>query len=149
MVGGASNDSGNFTVAAEYFDRDHIFTRNRSDWNDCLLDIEEDPATGQRYRICQDRRPDNGVFLFSQGFVFDTPGTSDLGLPGFSSNAGAADFIGRSGFNALVGDASETPYNLQQEELDTQLQGDLRRINLYATGDFEYTPGHSVYMESS
>lgn len=149
IVGGASNDNGNFTVAAEYFDRDHIFTRNRSDWNSCLLDIEQDPATGQKYQHCYDPRPDEGVFLFSQGFIYDTPGVTDLGLPGWSSNAGAADYIGRSGFNALVGSASETPYNLQQEELDTQLQGDLQRINLYATGNFEYTPGQSVYMETS
>ena len=49
IIGGASNDQGNFTIAAEYFDRDHIFANDRTDWNDCLLDIEEDPATGQRY----------------------------------------------------------------------------------------------------
>ena len=149
IIGGASNEIGNFTVAAEFFDRDHIFARNRTDWNDCLLDIEVDPATGQRYKHCLDRRPDNAVFLGSQGFVFDTPGTTDLGLPGFSTNAGAADFIGRNGINALVGNAGETPYNLQREELDTQLQGDIQRINLYATGSMEFTPGQTVYMETS
>jgi iron complex outermembrane receptor protein len=149
IVGGASNDRGNFTVAAEYFNRETIFTRDRSGWNSCLLDIEEDPATGQRYQHCYDPRPDNGVFLFSEGFVYDTPGTTDIGLPGWSSNDGAAAFIGRNGFNALVGSASETPYNLQQEELDTQLQGNIERINLYATGNFDWTAGHSVYIETS
>ena len=149
IIGGASNDNSNFTVAAEYFKRDHIFARDRTDWNDCLLDIEVDPSTGDVYKHCYDPRPDNGVFLFSQGFIYDTPGTTDIGLPGWSSNAGAADYIGRSGFNALVGSAAETPYNLQQEELDTQLQGDIERINLYATGSFEYTPGQRVYLETS
>ena len=150
IIGGASNEVGNFTLAAEFFDRDHIFARNRTDWNNCLLDIETDPATGQRYKICQDRRPDNAVFLDSQGgFLYDTPGTTDVGLPGWSTNAGAADFIGRSGTNVSVGTAAETPYNLQQEELDTQLQGDIQRINLYATGTVEYTPGQSVYLETS
>ena len=149
LIGGASNDRGNFTAAVEFFDRDHIFTRNRSDWNNCLRDIEVDPATGQEYSVCLDRRPDNGTFLFSQGFVFDTPGTTDIGIPGWSSNAGAAAFIGRAGQNALVGTAAETPYNLQQEELDTQLLGDIQRINLYATGDYQLTPNANVYMEAS
>ncbi len=149
VVGGVSSDRGNFTVAAEFFDRDHIFTRNRSGWNNCLRNIEVDPATGQEYSVCLDRRPDNAVFIGSQGFVFDTPGQTDIGLPGFSSNAGAANFIGRSGMNALLGSAAETPYNLQQEELDTQLQGDIQRINLFATGKYELNAGNSVYMETS
>lgn len=149
IIGGASNDNSNFTVAAEFFKREHIFARDRRDWNRCLLDIEVDPSNGKRYRHCYDPRPDNAVFLFSQGFIFDTPGTTDIGLPGWSSNAGAANYLGRGGFNALVGNAAETPYNLQQEELDTQLQGDIQRINLYATGAFEYTPGHKLYLETS
>src|SRR5210317_2253426 len=40
FIGGASNDRSNFTVAAEYFNRDHIFARERTDWNSCLLNIE-------------------------------------------------------------------------------------------------------------
>ncbi len=149
VIGGVSSDRGNFTVAAEFFDRDHIFTRNRRDWNNCLRNIEVDPATGQTYSVCLDRRPDNAVFIGSQGFVFDTPGVTDIGIMGFSSNAGAASSIGRSGMNALVGTAAETPYNLQQEELDTQLQGDIQRINLYATGKYEISTGHNLYMETS
>lgn len=148
-VAGVSNDSGNITIAAEFFDRDHIFTRNRSGWNNCLRDIEVDPATGQTYSVCHDSRPDNAVFIGSRGFIYDTPGTTDIGIPGFSSNAGAAAWLNRPGTNALTGSATETPYNLQQEELDTQLQGDIQRINLYATGDYELTPGHSLYMETS
>jgi len=147
VIGGVSSDRGNFTVAAEYFDRDHIFARNRSDWNNCLRDIEVDPNTGQTYSVCSDGRPDNAVFIGSQGFVYDTPGMTDIGVPGFSTNAGAAAMIGQP--SALLGSASETPYNLQQEELDTQLQGDIQRINLYATGSYEFTPGHSAYMETS
>lgn len=147
LIGGASNDRSNFTVAAEYFERQHIFARDRSNFNDCLRDIEIDPATGQEYSMCVDNRPDNAVFIFSQGFVYDTPGVSDFGVPGFSTNPGAAAFIGQT--SPLIGSAAETPYNLQQEELDTQLQGDIQRVNLYATGKYEITPEHSVYIEGS
>jgi iron complex outermembrane receptor protein len=149
VIGGASNDQGNFTVAAEYFNREHIFTRDRPDFNNCLRDIEVDPATGQTYSVCNDTRPDNAAILFSQGFIFDTPGTTDIGIPGWSSRAGAAAAIGRTGQEFGIGTASETPYNLQQEVLDTQLQGDVQRVNLYATGSFEFTPGHSAYLETS
>ncbi len=147
VIGGASNERGNFTIAAEFFNREHIFARDRSGFNDCLRDIEVDPATGRTFSVCADGRPDNSVFLFSQGFVYDTPGVTDIGLPGFSSNAGAAALIGQP--NATLGSAAETPYNLQQEELDTQLQGDVQRVNLFATGSFEFADGHSAYMETS
>jgi iron complex outermembrane recepter protein len=147
LIGGASNDRSNFTVAAEYFERQHIYARDRTNFNDCLRDFEIDPATGQIYSMCVDNRPDNAVFIFSRGFVYDTPGISDIGVPGFSSNPGAAAFIGQS--SPLIGSAAETPYNLQQEELDTQLQGDIQRVNLYATGKYAITPEHSVYIEGS
>jgi iron complex outermembrane receptor protein len=116
-------------------------------FNDCLRDIEVDPATGQEYSLCSDGRPDNAVFLFSQGFVYDTPGSTDLGIPGFSTPVGAGALIGQP--RANIGTAAQTPYNLQQEELDTQLQGDIQRINFYATGSYELAPEHGVYLEAS
>ncbi|MEM1176296.1 MAG: TonB-dependent receptor [Pseudomonadota bacterium] len=148
IIGGASNDRSSFTVAAEYFNREHIFNRDRTDWNDCLRNIEVDPA-GNEYSVCLDRRPDNATFISSQGFVYYTPGTTDIGVPDWSTNAGAAAFLGRPGTNALSGSAAETPYNLQQEELDTQLQGDIQRINLYATGSYDLSDSSTAYMEVS
>jgi len=151
VIGGASNDRGNFTVAAEFFDRDHIFNRDRTDWNNCLRDIEVDPATGQTYSVCADGPPDNTVLDLtgSNGLIFDTPGVTDIGIPGWSTGAGAATWIGRPGIPDRIGTAAETPYNMQQEHLDTQLMGDIQRINLYATGSFDWTTGHSVYLETS
>ena len=149
FIGGVVGDRSSFMVSAEYFNRDHIFNRDRTDWNDCLLDIDVDPATGREFSQCLDSRPDNATFIGSQGFVYYTPGTTDIGIPDWSTNAGAATFIGRTGVNALTGNASETPYNLQQEELDTQLQGDIQRVNLYATGKYELSAGHEAYVEAS
>ncbi|MEM9688121.1 MAG: TonB-dependent receptor [Pseudomonadota bacterium] len=148
IIGGASNDRSSFTVAAEYFNREHIFNRDRTDWNDCLRNIEVDPS-GNEFSVCLDRRPDNATFISSQGFVYYTPGVTDIGVPNWSTNAAAAAFLGRPGTNALSGSASETPYNLQQEELDTQLQGDIQRINLYATGSYDLTDTSTAYMEVS
>lgn len=148
IIGGAKSDNASFMVAAEYFDRQHIFARDRDNWNNCLRDIDVAPD-GTEYTHCLDSRPDNATFISSQGFVYYTPGSTDIGVPDWSTNAGAATHIGRTGQNALVGTVAETPYNLQQEELDTQLQGDIQRVNLYATGRYDFAPNHSAYIETS
>ena len=159
LVGGASNDRGSFMLAAEYFNRETIFAGDRTDWNRCHQGIEAAPD-GTVYKHCQDNRPDNAgattddPFGFAGfGFVFNTPGTTDIGVPGWSSGTGATTFLGRTPGDGQgdwrVGSASETPYNLQQELEDTQLLGDIERINIYATGRYDMSDNHSVYMEGS
>lgn len=153
FIGGASNDRSNFTVAAEYFNRERIMARDRTDWNSCLMNMEVAPD-GTVYKHCEDGRPDNAAFIDSQGFVYYTPGTTNLGIPDWSTSDGANLFLGRTEQGPelpgnLTGSASETPYNLQQEELDTQLQDDVQRINLYATGRYELTSSSNFYIEGS
>jgi len=154
FIGGASNDNSSFMLSAEYFNREHIYVRDRTDWNDCLLDMEVAPD-GTEYQVCVDRRPDNATFIGSQGFVYYTPGQTDLGIMDWSTQSGASVFLGRGPITngeqpgVLTGTAAQTPYNLQQEELDTQLQGDIERFNLYATGRYEFTPAHAGYVEAS
>ena len=140
FMGGVTNDSGNFTLAAEFFDRQHIFAGSRAP---CLRDIESDPQ-GRVFSVCEDRRPDNSTFIGSEGFVWHTPGSTDLGVPDWSTTAATTALLGQ---DPRLG--ANTPYNLQDEERATQLLGDLRRINLYATGEYEYAVGHNVYVEGS
>jgi iron complex outermembrane receptor protein len=153
FIGGASNDSSNFTVAAEYFNRNRILASDRTSWNSCLQSFEVAPD-GTMYSHCQDTRPDNAAFISSQGFVYYTPGTTDLDIMDWSTADGTNLFLGRTDQGTelpgvLVGSASETPYNLQQEELNTQLQGDVQRVNLYMTGKYELNPSSTVYVEGS
>ena len=153
FIGGASNDVSNFTVSAEFFNREHIYARDRTDWNDCVQNIEVAPD-GKQYSVCEDGRPDNAAFIDSQGFVYYTPGTTDLDVPDWSTSDGANLFLGRTAIDVnspgnLVGTASETPYNLQQEELDTQLQGNVERINLYVTGKYDLSSRSNLYVEGS
>jgi iron complex outermembrane receptor protein len=153
FIGGASNDRSNFTVAAEYFNRSRIMARDRTDWNSCLQVMEVAPD-GTVYQHCQDNRPDNAAFISSQGFVYYTPGQTDLDIMNWSTSDGANLFLGRTDQGTelpgnLTGSASETPYNLQQEELDTQLQGDVQRINLYMTGKYDLTTSSTLYLEGS
>jgi iron complex outermembrane receptor protein len=160
LMGGASNDRSSFMMAIEYFKRETIFSSDRTDWNSCEHGIEIAPD-GTVYTHCQDNRPDNAIAKTDDPFSFDgfdfyynTPGTTDIGVPDWSTGDGANLYLGRTetGVDApgnLTGSASETPYNLQQELLDTQLMGDIERINIYATGRYDYSNNHSVYMEGS
>jgi iron complex outermembrane receptor protein len=163
MMGGASNDRSSFMLAAEYFNREVIRASDRSDWNECSQSMEVAPD-GTLYTICMDRRPDNAAYLTEgatnfdgPAFVYRTPGFVDPTgvLPaGWADDDDANLWLGRSvtgvdNPGVLTGTASETPFNLQQEVLDTQLQGNVERINLYATGRHELNSSHSVYMEGS
>jgi iron complex outermembrane receptor protein len=153
FIGGASNDRSNFTVAAEYFNRDHIFASERTDWNECLKQIEVAPD-GTEYSHCQSTAPDNAAFISSQGFIYYTPGSTDLDIMDWSTADATNLYLGRTEQGVdlpgnLTGNASETPYNLQQENLDTQLQGDVQRINLYMTGNYELSATSNLYLEGS
>ena len=153
LIAGGTTDNSSFMFSAEYFNRERILLSDRTDWNACLLDMEVAPD-GQHYRHCMDRRPDNAVFIDSAAFAYYTPGTTDIGVMDWSDDDGANLFLGRTAIGLdnpgnLVGDASETPYSLQQEMLDSQLNGDLQRINLYATAKYDLSPGHTAYVEGS
>lgn len=139
FIGGASNDRGNFTVAGEYFNQSAVIAGSRTEFNDCLRDIEVG-TDGQIFSACTDGRPDNAVFIFSQGFVFNTPGVTDIGVPGFSTGGSLA-----SPFQL------GTDFNLQDEELATQLLQENERYNLYATGKYDINifSRDTIYFEGS
>lgn len=135
---GSANDRGQITFAAEYFHRRTVLVGDR-DYNDCLRDIEV-ASTGEIFSTCYDPRPDNAVFIGSQGFVFSTPGTSDFGVPGFSTGAAV------EGGNFRTG----RTYNLQDEELSTQLLAGTERYNVYTSGEYNFTDegDHTFYFEA-
>jgi iron complex outermembrane receptor protein len=139
FIAGASSDRGNVTVGGEFYNRTAVLAGNRSDYNDCLRDIEVG-TNGEIYSVCLDNRPDNSVFLSGTGFVFSTPGTTDIGVPGFSTGGALpANFA----FNDL--------YNLQDEERATQLFEGVERYSLYATGQYDLNlfSRDTLYFEGS
>lgn len=139
IIGGASSEKGRFTVAAEWFNRNPLLTGDRLNFNDCLRDIDV-TQSGDVVSACLDNRPDNAVFIGSQGFVFSTPGSTDIGVPGFSTGG------------ALPTEFRLTDeYTLQDEERATQLLEELQRVNLFATGeyDLDFFKRDRFYMEAS
>lgn len=124
FLGGASTDRSNFTVAAEYYSRTAVLAGDR-DFNDCLRDIDI-ADTGEIFSVCFDGRPDNAALIGSAGFIFNTPGSTNIGVDGWTTTAGLP-------FNFRTG----RDYNLQDEEDATQLLGGFDRVSLYSTGHFD------------
>lgn len=144
LIGGASNDRGNFTVALEYFNRNAVIVGDRPNFNDCLRDIQVG-TDGQTYSTCLDARPANSAFIASAGgFVFYTPGLTSPGLPAnWSTNA---DFLA-SGTNFRLTD----PYTLQESEREAHLLEELERWNIFTTGhqDLNLFSRDTFYFEAS
>lgn len=60
FIGGASTDRSNFTIAGEFYNRNAVMQRDRTDWNPCLSDIDVD-TQGNIYRECLDPSGQCGV----------------------------------------------------------------------------------------
>ncbi|MCR9270731.1 MAG: TonB-dependent receptor [Hyphomonadaceae bacterium] len=139
FIAGGSFDRGNLTIGGEFYNRTAVLAGDRDNFNDCLRDIEVGTDGGVR-SVCLDNRPDNSVFLSGTGFVFSTPGTTDIGVPGFSTGGALPENFA---FNDL--------YNLQDEERDTQLLEGVERYSLYATGQYDLNlfSRDTLYFEGS
>lgn len=137
LIAGTSGDRGNILFGLEYFNRERVLVGDR-DYNDCLRDIDIS-AEGDIFSSCYDARPDNAVLIGSRGFIYSTPGSTDIGIPGFSTQDALP-------FNRRV----EPTYNLIDEELATQLVGGLERLNIYTSGQYDFTDDgrQSFYFEA-
>ena len=144
MVGGASNDRGNFTVALEYYNRNAVLVGDRPNFNDCLRSIQIG-SDGNTYSACEDSRPANSAFVNSAGgFVFYAPGMNSPGLPmNWIRNA---DLLA-AGTNFRTTDL----YTLQDSERETNLLEELERVNIFATGyqDINIFSRDTFYFEAS
>ena len=85
LLTGASGDRSRFTLAAEFFERDRVRT---GDKQPCLRMMEED-AEGNLYSICRSGFFDNVALTTSDGWILATPGTTNIGIPGFSDGSAA------------------------------------------------------------
>ncbi len=144
LVGGSSNDRGNFTVALEYFDREAVIVGDRSNFNDCLRS-HQIGTDGNVYSTCRDNRPANAAFVGSAGgFVFNVPGMNSPGLPDDWITGG--DLLDQ-GINFRTTDE----YTLQLSEREGNLLEELERFNIFTTGhqDVDFFSRDSVYFEAS
>lgn len=144
LIGGASSDRGNFTIAVEYFNRERVIVDDRSGFNDCIRDIQKG-TDGRTYSTCLDPRPANSAFLLSAGgFAFLEPGLQSPGLPpGWVTNA---DLLA-AGTNFRRTDR----FTLQDSEREANLLEELSRVNLFASGryDLNLFSRDTIYFEAS
>ncbi len=144
LLGGASNDRGNFTMALEYFNRESVIVGDRSNFNDCLRS-HQIGTDGNVYSACRDNRPANSAFVLSAGgVVFLAPGFQSEGLP--------PDWIRNAEFLAQgVNFRTTDLYTLQDSEREANLLEELERFNIFVTGhqDIDLFSRDSFYFEAS
>lgn len=144
LLGGASNDRGNFTMALEYFNRESVLVGDRSNFNDCLRS-HQIGNDGNTYSTCRDNRPANAVFTFGAGgFAFYAPGLNSEGLP--DNWIRNADLL-EAGINFRTTDR----YTLQDSEREANLLEELERFNIFTTGnqDIDLFSRDTLYFEAS
>jgi iron complex outermembrane recepter protein len=144
LIGGASNDRGNFTIAMEYFNRSPVLVGDRKNFNDCLRDIQVG-TDGKKYSTCLDNRPANSAFLLGAGgFAFYEPGMQSPGLP--PNWVRNADLLA-AGTNFRLTDR----FTLQDSEREGNLYEELERSNIFATGhqDLNLFSRDTFYFELS
>lgn len=150
MVGGASNDRGNFTVALEYYNRNAVIVGDRPNFNDCRRDIRLG-TDGNVYSTCADSRPANSAFVNSAGgFVFLVPGFTPA--PGSVSENLPANWAANADLLAAGTNFRTTDtYTLQNSERETNLLEELERVNIFATGyqDINIFSRDTFYFEAS
>jgi iron complex outermembrane recepter protein len=143
LIGGASSDRGNFTIAVEYYDRERVTVGDRKGFNDCIRDILKGDD-GETYSVCLDPRPANAALIASRGFIFLEPGLNSPGLPAnWITNA---DLLA-AGTNFRLTDR----FTLQDSEREGNLLEELSRVNLYSLGrwDLDLFSRDTIYFEAS
>ncbi len=139
IIGGAQSDRGGFTISAEFRERTEVGAGDRDDFTEgCRQAIEVNPQ-GRVFKRCVDNRPDNAALVLGQpladefgggtisGFLIRTPGSSDIGIPGWSTQ----DVL-PEGDLGLV-----DTYNLQDEERNRALLQRVRSYSIYGQGSYE------------
>lgn len=136
MISGVTSDRGSFLFAAELYDRKRIVTGDR-DFARCFrdIDVRED---GSIESICRSGFFDNNGFRQDFSLAFYTPGSTDIGVPNWSSGA----VLPWNPTNALVADPGDGGgrfpyidfYNDQDERRNSDLISELTRFSLVSIG---------------
>ena len=153
MTAGMSNDRGNMTFSAEYFDRERVLTGDR-DFSRCLQEILITPDN-EVLQYCFSPFPDNVVFVPELGppLHYIPDGSTDIEVPGFGTwfaadpgprpnNVGLAD-------NPINNTVGSRFYSDQDERRAADIVGELERFSAVMTGrmNFDWWSNEEIYFE--
>jgi iron complex outermembrane receptor protein len=155
FIAGTSSDRGNFVVSGEYYDRRRVTAGSRYD---CPRDTEVDEA-GNVTSQCFNGFFDNSVFdTGGSGFngspwTWFTPGSSDTGVPNFSSSPAAAPDPAPPGASERPDDRNRVFFLPEYSDWDERLRSDLvapiERFSVVALGSYEVGQNSEFYFENS
>jgi iron complex outermembrane receptor protein len=148
---GTSSDRANFLISGEYYNRQRVRAGDRYD---CPRNTEVDQQ-GNVTSQCYNSFYDNAVLSAADGWVWFTPGTSNIGIPNFSTSTAAAPDPIPPNASERADDKTRVfflpEYSDWDERLDSDLVAPMERFSVVALGAYEtdfFGNGDEVYFES-
>jgi iron complex outermembrane receptor protein len=153
---GASTDRANFVISGEFYTRQRIRAGDRYD---CPRDTEVDQQ-GNVTSQCFNGFFDNAVFSFDahphgSPWVWWTGGSTDIGVPNFSSSAGANPSLTPPQASERGDDRNRVfflpQYSDWDERLDSDLVAPLERFSVVSMGSYQtdfFGGSNEVYFEN-
>jgi len=155
FIAGTSSDRGNFVVSGEYFNRERVTAGSRYD---CPRNTEVDES-GNVTSQCFNGFFDNAVFdTAGSGFngspwLWFTPGSTDVGIPNFSSSPAAAPDPVPPNASERADDRNRVFFLPEYSDWDERLASDLvqpiERFSVVTLGSYEFGGGSEFYFENS
>ncbi len=151
---GASSDRGRFVVSGEYYNQERISAGSRYD---CPRDTEIDES-GNVTSLCFNGFFDNSVYELSglgsggSPFLWYTPGSSDTGIPNWSSATAAAPDPAPPGGSERGDDRDRVFFLPEYSDWDERLASDLvmpvERFSLVGMGSYDIGNSSEAYVEN-
>ena len=161
FIMGASTDRANFVISGEFYTRQRLSAGDRYD---CPRDTQVDEQ-GNVTSICYNGFFDNAASVrFPAGsrigtngdqFVFYTPGTTDLGVPNWSTSQGTGPGPSSPGGSERADDRNRAFFQPQYSDWDERLASDLvtpvERFSVVGMGSYQtdfFGNSDEVYFEN-
>ena len=158
MIAGAQSDRASIIFGAEVYDRSRVLTGDR-DFSRCYR-AHEIATTGEVLSTCYETFFDNVILAPGipgsdpSGWVFFTPGQTNLGIPNYSDFLVLPDPQTLNPVNGNLGTFRNFGYldfyNDQDERRASDLVGELQRISLVTTGkvDMDWWANEEIFFEA-
>ena len=155
FIAGASSDRAHIVVSANYYKRERLSAGDRYD---CPRDTQVDEQ-GNVTSYCFNGFFDNSAYSFDSydhgPWVWWTPGSSDIGVPNWSSATAAAPDPALPGASERADDRDRVfflpEYSDWDERLNSDLVAPLERFSVVSLGSYEtdfFGGDNELYFES-
>ena len=154
FITGTSSDRARFVLSGEYFDRDRVTAGSRYD---CPRDTQVDQS-GVVTSQCFNGFFDNSAFETSgpgtngSPWIWYTPGTTDIGIPNWSSSTAAAPDPASPGASERGDDRDRVFFLPEYSDWDERMASDLvvpvERFSVVGLGSYDLGGDSEIFFEN-